>query len=300
MMKKRRTCLVLATLCVGLTVPSPTAGRQDESKVESDNKPPPAIPETARLDTMTAHRFAGLKKLWDAMKSELDLRKEQEKAVDELFRTHLRSLREGRNHRRPFRAGPGNAKKLKNLRDKLREAQKAGDKETTRELGRQLREIKEARGTAVADTTTQFIEKLAEALNEDQRPAFRQLVKRLQIRNRPEVRAVALRRLWRATRHPDVGLSDEQRRAVQAALRKGFLSTAQSGRDANTPEEVMADVHAEVFKELTPEQRVKIEAMLEAEKGRDRARNRREATPDDQPPQPADDDSDSDDTQGGN
>ncbi len=300
MMKRGRAYLVLATLCAGLTVPSLTFGRQDESKVESDSKPPPAIPDTARLDTMTAHRVGGLKKLWDAMKSELDLRKEQEKAVDGLFRDHMRSLREGRNHRRPFGVSREDAKELKNLRDKLREAQKAGDKETTRELGRQLRGIKEARGTAVADTTTQFIEKLAEALNEDQRPAFRQLVKRLQIRNRPEVRAVALRRLWRATRHPDVGLSDEQRRTVQAALRKGFLSTAQAGRDANTPEEVMADVRAEVFKELTPEQRVKVEAMLEADKSRDRARNRPEATPDDRPPQPADDDPDSDDTQGGN
>ncbi|MGB2985979.1 MAG: hypothetical protein WBE26_08855 [Phycisphaerae bacterium] len=238
--------------------------------------------QARKRGAFATRRIAQLKKLQEAMNKKLDLSKEQEQTIDQLFSEHLRKLEEGQGRRSAFAGSPKDAEELKVLRDKLIEARKAGDQETLHKIRKQFREKLREDFAAKKRTAPDIIEKLAAELDENQRSEFHKLVQRLWTGESHHPRPDGLRKLWRAVMKPDMGLSEEQQRAIRETLRGGFASIAEAGKDKKKVREITNQVRADIFKELTPEQRAKIEATLaDDDKDSDRRRDRPDNNADD-------------------
>lgn len=305
-MKGKPTFLQLAAFVVGLVIAAGANAQHEASDVDEpraettdESRLQPSEPDEdstdvgrqvqassgkARYSEEASRRYlVQLRKLQEAMKENLGLSRAQTEAVDQLFRNYLHGLKEDRGRRRPSGSNPNDVEKLKDLRARLREARKAGDNETVQELRGEFRRMRQTGGSAAALPASQFIKKIEAELDEDQRPGFQSLLKRLRIGASADEDRGGLQRLRRAVMSPGLGLTDEQRRTIQAIFRKGLVSTAQAARASAEGAEITTQVRADVLKVLTPEQRTKMETMLRAGADRSRGLRRPGAT---HPPRP--------------
>lgn len=248
-------------------------GDQREEPASAAERRSPSTAESGPSDIVVRRQIAQLVKLQSAMKKKLGLTGTQKEAVDQLFKTYVRSLNDKEGRRRPFGVNPTDGNELKSLREQLNEARKAGDEEAVRKLRGQFRQMLQTRTTAMALTLDQFFAKVVEELDEKQRRGFRSLIKRMRIGDVRQSHRGDLRRLLRMVMNPDVGLSSEQQQALRTVFRRGSVAIAQAERDgADNVDELTAKLRADVLNELTPAQRAAVEAALQENAARDRKR----------------------------
>ncbi len=296
-MKRTQAHFQLAILLTGLlTVPSSAffqhqdggLGEEDEGAIrdasEAGTQPteePGAgveklrspIPEAGPSGFAIRRRMAQLAKLQSAMKKKLDLTGNQKEAIDRLFKTYFRSLSDKADRPRPLEAHPGQGDALEGLREQLKEAKKAGDEAAVRQLRKQFRQERQTRTSATAPTLDQFFAEVSTELDEKQRPVFRGLIKRMRIGDVRQSRRGELRRLLRTVMNPGVGLSSEQQQVVRTVFRDGALAIAHAERAGDdSVDELTAKLRKDVLNELTPAQRVEVEAALRADAARGRNR----------------------------
>ncbi len=288
-MKRTRTYFPLVALFAGLSLPGSVSAQQGDSGLDKRREAGPSNAGVRR-------QVAQLAKLHKAMKRKLDLSRKQDEAVDRLFHTQLRNLKNRQGRGRRFGANAGEMKELNALREELKEALRAGDEAAARELRQQFRRKLRASSPPVAVTLDGFFATVAAELDESQRPEFHKLIKRLGAGGVRQNRRGNLRKLRRTVMNPDVGLSNEQQEAVRAILRDGLLAVAQAERGGTRETDgITAKVRADVLHTLTPRQRAKVEAALNADRSRGRGKRPASAT-EDSPrshgPDVADDDGD--------
>lgn len=234
-------------------------------------------------DAWARRRLKQLTKLQSAMSKKLDLTRDQEEAIDGLFKEYVQTLKGVRSRPRPFGTTPEDAAELKELRKELREARKAGDETTVRALRKKFREKMRERQAARGLTVNQFLTQVGEQLTDEQRPEFRKLVKTLKIGYTGNYSSSGdLRILWRATMEPEVGLSVRQKRAINVIIRDGVASVLEAEREGESAAEIAAKVRADVLGELKPFQRAKVEMTLQERAAG--ARSRPSALPPDRGP----------------
>lgn len=296
-MKRRRTHFQLAILLTGLFAVSSSAFVQQqegdsseegegairdvpltgiqpaEDPAEGVEKRGASTPEAGPSGFVARRRIAQLVKLQSAMKKKLDLTGNQKEAVDGLFKTYFRGLSEKEDRPRRLGADTGDGKALEGLREQLKEAKKAGDEDAVRQLRKQFRQERQTRTTGKALTLDQLFAKVAAELDEKQRQGFHRLTKRLRIGDVRQSRRGELRRLLRTVMNPDVGLSSEQQQTLRTVFRKGAIAIAQAQRGGgDSIDELTAQLRKDVLEELTPAQRVEVEAALRADAARNRNR----------------------------
>lgn len=249
--------------------------RHDQGDIEDRARRQPVITD-ARLEARIRRQITQLNKLQTAMKEKLDLSRQQEDAIDQLFKDYLRGLKDKKSRPKPFGANQGDAEVLAELRKKMMEAHKKGDSETLQELRKELREKMRPRSAGVAASVSQLFAQVTNELDEEQRPKFRSLIRRLRIGSAPRPPGGELRTLWRAVMRPDNELSEEQRKTARDLLRDGFKTIGEVESDDDKVKEITAQVYADILAQLTTEQRAKVEAAVEAEKNRIPGRGRDE------------------------
>ncbi len=248
----------------------------EEDRAHSDAQSRFGRREPGQWEQTARRQVTQLGRLQEQMRSELKLTRKQEESTDNLFRNHLRSLKNSGRGRRPFGANASDTDALKVLRNRMIEAKKAGDDETLRDLRREFRQSMESRGRSTTLTTSQFLMRIRAELDEGQRDGFQALIERLKIGASPAGHRSGIRSLWRAVVRPNVGLSDEQKMSIQAVLRDGLTGTAQANSESDERGDIAARVRAEVFGQLSKEQRATVEANLETTDGRTRGADYRE------------------------
>lgn len=252
---------------------SETAAQPSEEPDAGVEKLRSQTPEAGQSGSTIRRRMAQLAKLQSAMKKKLDLTGKQKEAVDRLFKTYFRSLSDKAERPRPREADPVHGDALEGLREQLKEAKKAGDEEAVRQLREQFRQKRQTRTSAIPPTLDQFFATVAAELDEKQRPGFRGLIKRMRIGDVRQSRRGKLRRLLRTVMNPGVGLSSEQQQVLRTLFRDGALAIAHAERAGDdSVDELTAKLRHDVLKELTPAQRVEVEAALRADAARGRNR----------------------------
>lgn len=250
--------------------------RRDQGEIEDRARRQPVAMD-ARSEARVRRQITQLTKLQTAMKEKLDLSQQKEEAIDQLFKDYFRGLKDKKSRPKPFGANRGDAEALAELRKKMTEAHKKGDNETLQKLRDELREKMRPRSAGVAASMSQLFSQVANELDEEQRPKFRSLIRRLRIGSAPRAPGGELRTLWRAVMRPDNELSEEQRKTARDLLRDGFMAIGEVESDDEKVKEIIARVYADIFAQLTTEQRAKVEAALETEKNRIPGRGRDEA-----------------------
>jgi hypothetical protein len=74
--------------------------------------------------------------------------------------------------------------------------------------------------------------------------------------------SLTIQQLMRAVMAEEIGLSDEQRRSVLTKIREGFNSLSEDAQDAGDLDEIVAQLRADLRKELTTAQWAKVEKLL--------------------------------------
>jgi Spy/CpxP family protein refolding chaperone len=285
-MKRTRTCIVLAAF--GLTCitagfaragQEPTPESQDEdgaqepqtAQVEGDEQKPgaPETPATrtgvprSGLDPQTRHAVSVVLRLQAAVKKEFDLPKEQEEAIETLFRDYVRELKESQSPRRPFGVDSERTLELKELRKQIAAANEAGDKETVKKLRNEFaKKLREPASPARAEMP-RFLDSVASHLDESQRARFRKLAMRFGAASQhPSQLNTDLFLMWRAVAMPDVGATREQRAEIRDIIRDARFALGEAYDDEAKAQEVIRRARQDLMQKLTPEQQAKFQEVL--------------------------------------
>ena len=214
-------------------------------------------------ETRQKYHLERIEKLQDAMKEKLSLRPEQEEAIDAVFEEYSGTLEAREERHRGAGLNVQERAKVRELRDKLIQARKDGDKEALEELREKFRSLQRGRYPVQVMTGDQLISKLTDELDVEQVPAFRKIVKTMRIGGFPTGPTARLRKIARAVLRPDVGLPAEQRRAILKTIRKAQADVAEiEDDDEEKANQIVDKARAEVFEKLTPSQRDKVEAAV--------------------------------------
>jgi Spy/CpxP family protein refolding chaperone len=240
-----------------------TGGAEPPTDRPAAGQPPDGAAADVTPKAVVDAHVAQLRQLHEAVKAELPLTDEQKAAIDALFEAHIRTVTTA-DGRRPFGVNADDAKAIEELRKRLSAAREAGDQEAVRKLTAEFRELIRSRRQVTGLTTDQFFARVILVLDKEQTEGFRRLIKRLRIgdaRGRPADELVGL---WRAVLSPEVGLSDEQRRAVHSLRVKASRASAEARKngDEDRITQINNEIRGEVMARLTPEQREKVEALL--------------------------------------
>jgi hypothetical protein len=262
----------------GIDQATPPTDEVERERIPPERRNTPAAePGSEGGKAFARRQFMQLKKLEEAMKEKLRLSREQRNAIEQLFRDHLALLRERQSRRQVPEADSKDVEEIKALRDKLIKAREAGDEQAVSEARKQLKDKLQERLGSEADPTSEFLDKVAAELDENQRAEFRKLVRRLGIDTPRGPRDLELRKLLRVVRQPEVGLSEQQQRTIRTILRDAAAALADPEVDATKADEITAKARADVFKELALEQQSKVDAALKADEERGQKRPRKRA-----------------------
>ncbi len=248
-----------------------------------------------------AKQKAQLQKLQAAMKQKLDLDEDQQRAIDSHFSSHLTQIDRRISARR--RSGPGNQDSLgmKQLREDMAAARKAGDTATSKRLRDEFRSIMRLRQRDGSQSVSHLIGRLDNELDAKQRRIFDELLKTLNISRSESGKRGNLRALWRAVMNPDMRLSSEQRSTVMRLLKEAMASETDARRSGDEPEakRLVASAREAVFDELSSEQKKKLNMKMGYAANRKpagasdaKARKRDQSEEDDEPSEQPEDDGD--------
>lgn len=295
---KRDRCLFLF-LTLGLlsfwstslgSASQPEAEPQDEPQAEEgDGQQDQPSADAARrrrgpaVYTQVASRrlLVSLNKLRSQMIDQLDLSEEQEETLGAMFDKFLVDVEK---HAARGAGGDGNKDEsgdsIRKLRMEMIEAQKAGDDDRAKELRTQIQAAMSKQRPMTSEAVSKFLDTVAEELDEEQEPQFRTLVKRLKLDVSSDAQRDSLGRLMRAVMDPELGMTAEQHQAVREIIRDAFASQDRGERSPEKTDQLASKVKSDIMEELTPEQRVKLEAKLKAEESKpDRRFEKRRGRP---------------------
>lgn len=207
---------------------------------------------------------AQLEKLQLAMKQKLNLKKEQERAINDHFERHFTQIERRLSARGPGASGGKDSNAMAVFREDMAAARKAGDKAKLDQLRREFRTVMQVRRRGNTQNLSQLIGKLEDELDAKQRQMFDGLLKKLKIDRSGSARQGNLRSLWRAVMSPEMRLSSEQRTAVMRLLKEGMTSEAEAKRSGDTQEaqRVAKSTQEAVFDELSSAQKSKLNAKM--------------------------------------
>ena len=204
-------------------------------------------------------------KLHEAMTQRIELSIKQMKAIDGLFREHLKQLRKPTRGRRSGEPEEATAESTRELREQLAAARKSGDEEAVKKIREQVRALKGQRAEDAGESTSLFIQEVADQLTQEQKQSFQRILKRLKLDRFGERRGAALRGLMRAIHNRQVKLSDEQKRAIRELTKETFKSAGVEGRSGEMADQVTAELQAKILAKLTVEQRATVEQLLKSD-----------------------------------
>jgi len=265
-MKRRLAELGFVMLLIGLSVPS-TATAQTDAPGAGQPSPPPSTNEAdserqgRREDGRLRRLTAQLDKLREALHEELSLTKNQTTTIDELFREHIKDLRQAWDRRAADPKHEAEREELKQLRERHKEAHESGDSAAIREARKALQDATKRQRNVMTEATSEFLTKVEAALNEDQVSQFKEMRKRFRLDGSDETQVDELRVLMRAARGPELELSPEQKQKLNTIISGAFLTLDPTGEDESM-RAMQTKLREDIMKELTPEQKIKLEAML--------------------------------------
>jgi hypothetical protein len=198
-----------------------------------------------------------------AVKKEFTLSKEQEAAIETLFRDYLREVKESQSPRRPFGVDSERTVELRELRRQIETAQEAGDKETVEKLRNEFsQKLREPSNRAVA-SLPKFVDSVASQLGEADRARFQNLARKLGATTpHPSQLNSDLFLTWRAVVMPEVNATREQRIEIRDIVRDARFELAELYEDQEKAKAVIERVRGEIMQKLTPEQQVKFQEGL--------------------------------------
>ena len=209
----------------------------DEQAEEADE----GAPAPSRRGALSRPQIvAKLGKLQASMKERLDLTPEQTRTIDSLFEEHVQSLKESTDRRARHEEQEGGLEEVRQLREQLVEARKAGDKERAQEIRQQMSEKLRQRRSTMPMPTGHFLEKVANELEENQVSTFNALVKRFDLDQMRRPRRNPWGNLMRAVMSPELNLSREQRQAIREVMREQMSSMRSGDLTAEQEKEVFA------------------------------------------------------------
>ena len=200
-----------------------------------------------------------VKQLRELVRRELDLRDDQIEPINEVFEEYIEELlplakeMENKNQQ--------NTREIQQLRDKISEARKEGDRGTVRELLGELRAMTGADGR-LAKRAREFHQAVTELLDPEQARAFSGLLRKTRAGG-PGQGLMALSVMRRALR--EIDLSPEQREATNQLFAglQDKMRSARSNEDEGAVEKVIAELREAIAKELNQEQMEAFEAAEE-------------------------------------
>jgi len=207
-----------------------------------------------------------LTKLREKMESKLDLSDEQKRSIRGLFEDHLKTLKATATAKKASAGEKGEkGDELGELRTKLKEAEKNGDKDTVNDLRKQMREMRRERRTGLNKGTSQFLKKVEEKLDDEQKEPFEEMVKEFGLDLESETSEVSVQQLFRAALNPEVGLDQQQKAVVIQRMRASIESMDADTKDSRDLDEISGQLRADLRKEMSPEQWNKVEELLKAD-----------------------------------
>jgi hypothetical protein len=228
---------------------------------ERSNVPPDNQAQTSNIGRTTNPAIRGrmqqLRRLRTAMDEELDLTREQAEAVDQLFKAQIHEMGQAEQ---PATGQPAvvdqrarTVEQINTLRTQRREAMAAGDRQRTRELSQQLRQLGTT-GTLLFTPNDQFIADVRTRVPEQQRTIFDDVVQRS---FNPAGTAVGLQGstlVMNALR--DVNLDNQQQTLVRT-FHDDFVQDLRDPRnqDPLAAQHLLEQLREDVLSELNNEQR---------------------------------------------
>ncbi len=262
----------LVFVCPVNAQPSKEAEATDTDEGKKDK------PDEADLISAARRHVGLLTKLHEKMEAKLDLSDEQKRAVDELFRDHLKKLKDARSQRRADKAAAVRADEMAELREKMKEARDAGDKDTVNELRKKMRDIlKEQRG-GVTKGTSEFLGNVRDELEENQVKWFESMVRELGL-DLDEGPGITVQQLLKAVLSPEIGLSSDQRKAVLDRMRGALLGMDSDARDAGDLDDISPQLRADLRAQLTEAQWTKVEEQIKADAEANKANEKKSERP---------------------
>jgi hypothetical protein len=241
--------------------PKPDNAESDSSDDEGTKKA-----RTDEADVVSAARRhqALIAKLRERMDEKLDLSNEQERAVDALFQTHMKELKNAKGQRRATKEAEKRDDELAELRGKLREARAGGNKEDVNEIRKQMRDILKEQRQGVTKGTAEFLRKVRDELDDEQTKEYEEIVRELGL-DLEDNSGITVQQLFKVVLSPEIGLSEEQRKAVLDRMRGALLGMDTDAKDAGDLGDISSQLRAEVRSDLTPAQWTKVEEMIKAD-----------------------------------
>jgi len=238
----------------------PARSAETEKSGEAEGSTDRRQAEGASADSTTRRLREQLARLQREMPGRLDLDAEQREAVDDLFDEYLSELK-ANPHDTGGASDKDSTKEIAELRRKLQEARESKDRDAMREATRQMREALEKRRTNSLIASREFFTKVEEELDEEQVPIFRGMIKEFGLESG---HAETVQEIMRALHHPDVALTPEQRKMVSEKMRGALMAMSPDEKDAADMSEAARKMKEDIWKELTPAQRQKAEAVLKS------------------------------------
>jgi len=277
----------LSVLVLGiLAVHPPTAAQsepqeaEDEAPAAEDAKGEGDV-EGSSIDPGTRRLLAQLNRLQRRMDEELELSPSQKRDIRKLFDEQQQEMKSSRGSRDAQQeAQKKTSEEMGKLREELESARVEKDQEKIRDIRSRMRDAIRQRRSGSASASREFLQKVEGVLEESQRPPFRKIVDELGLSG---ARGETLQTLLRAVMHPDIGLTPEQRRKVQEKMREAFMAMSPDERASGDMTEAAGKFRADIMKELSPEQRAKVETILKSDRGEFHRELRTPSRP--QPPQ---------------
>jgi hypothetical protein len=217
--------------------------------------------------------LAKLQKLRLAMHKELELSPEQRDTAEALFEAHFKSA--------PQRYAEDMEKKQEELqtraeeiREQMDEAAGRGDAEGARRLRRAHAELFRNAFRADIDATADLLIELRESLDQTQQKKFDALVRKLGL-SFAIVRSGGMAPIGEQLRNPALGLSDEQRAAIDRLTKDAMDELADPDLDPEDRREILYQLREDILAQLTDEQNRRIEE--DTQRYHERQRQREEA-----------------------
>jgi hypothetical protein len=240
----------LLTVCLGSDETDPPQDQQTPQRSERQTTRP------ARGDQ---NELEYLEQLRREMISKLDLDDEQLEAIRDIFKDRTAEVEAYYAEKR--RSEAQDQQKMHELEMQIREARQAGDHETLRELMEEMRQL-QGGDRELRRGRQEFHDALANELNEEQEREFRKIVQRLRRDQNPRrFRLRGIQDIRRATE--DLGLSEEQNRAIRDYLVEAMRAVGETGNDEEKLAELQASLQQKIVDELTDEQAKQFLAKLE-------------------------------------
>lgn len=218
-------------------------------------------------------KVAKINSLRKMVEEKVDLNPAQKGIVRKLFNDYISDLKANvptKQNRTVTKRNKIYPPTVEQLEEDLADARKKGDVAKAAEIERQITLAKKTLTTPVDDQTYLLLEAIKKELKPDQLAQFEKVVERWHAISPRGPRTGSFQQLRRALADPEVGMSEEQKKATDAILQDTLKEVRMGGsRSPEKMEESVTKARIAIFEKLTPEQQMKVNANLKTFKAED-------------------------------